>query len=53
MFAVFLALLVYARRGRAARRPAVAREAAAGDERLPGDTADALSELRRRADATP
>jgi hypothetical protein len=53
MFAVFLALLFYARRGRPGRRLHVAREPGAGDDRLPGDAADALSELRRRADPTP
>ncbi len=53
MFAVFLALLIYARRGRPPRRRPVAPQGAAGEESLPGDAADALSELRRRADATP
>ena len=53
MFVVFLGLLVYARRGRAARRPPVEGVLGGEGEQLPGDTADALAELRRRADASP
>jgi hypothetical protein len=54
MLAVFLLLLLYARRGQGAMR---ARAAGAGpwtepeDDRLPEDPAEALAELRRRAEA--
>lgn len=54
MLLVFLALLIYARRGGRPTRPRVglaAGPSSDGQASLPGDAAEALAELRRRAEA--